>query len=86
MVDICRRKSLAGSPETFLKIVVALLNMLSYSATKMKANNNRSLQLGNNEQAFRGVYRNQDGTWLAMTFTMSKTFKTEAGAVRWFEK
>jgi hypothetical protein len=42
MVDICRRKSLVGSPETFLQIVVALPNMLGYSATKMKANNNQT--------------------------------------------
>ena len=31
-------------------------------------------------------WRNNDGTWLAMTFTKSKTFKTRAGAARWFAK
>jgi len=47
---------------------------------------NKTLDIGNNEQLSRGVFRNIDGTWTAMTFTMSKTFKTEAGALRWFKK
>ncbi|HCE0018992.1 TPA: DUF1391 family protein [Escherichia coli] len=29
---------------------------------------------------------NQDGTFTAMTYTKSKTFKTETGARRWLEK
>lgn len=47
---------------------------------------NMTLDLGNNEQVSRGIFRNNDGTWLAMTFTKSKTFKTRAGAARWFAK
>jgi hypothetical protein len=47
---------------------------------------NKTLNTGNNEQLTRGVFSNKDGTWTAMTFTMSKTFKTEAGAIRWFNK
>lgn len=50
----------------------------------MKANT--IINLGNNEQVARGIFRNADGTWLAMTFTKSKTFKTQAGAARWFAK
>ncbi|MGK3732665.1 DUF1391 family protein [Escherichia coli] len=32
------------------------------------------------------VFPNQDGTFTAMTYTKSKTFKTETGARRWLEK
>ena len=42
-----------------------------------------TLSLGNNETISRGVERQADGTWLALTFTASRTFKTEAGARRW---
>tara|TARA_R110000868_G_scaffold410256_1_gene697788 strand:+ start:951 stop:1115 length:165 start_codon:yes stop_codon:yes gene_type:complete len=47
---------------------------------------NTTLELGNNEQVSRGIFRNENGTWTAMTFTMSKTFKTHHGACRWFKK
>ncbi|EQA1010437.1 DUF1391 domain-containing protein [Escherichia coli] len=33
-----------------------------------------------------GVFPNQDGTFTAMTYTKSKTFKTEGGARRWLVK
>ncbi|EEW2659993.1 DUF1391 domain-containing protein [Escherichia coli] len=33
-----------------------------------------------------GVFPNQDGTFTAMTYTRSKTFKTEAGARRWLTR
>ncbi|MFA8044243.1 DUF1391 family protein [Escherichia coli] len=33
-----------------------------------------------------GVFPNQDGTFTAMTYTKSKSFKTEAGARRWLAK
>ena len=42
-----------------------------------------TLATGNNETLSRGVFRNDDGTWTALTFTQSKTFKTRAGAERW---
>lgn len=45
-----------------------------------------NLNLGNNESATRGVYAQADGTWLAMTFTASKVFKTRAGAEKWLAK
>ena len=44
------------------------------------------LDLGNNESLVKGVFQNDDGTWTAMTYTQSKTFKTEAGAKRWLAK
>ncbi|EJN2310999.1 DUF1391 family protein, partial [Escherichia coli] len=42
-----------------------------------------TLNLGNNESLVCGVFPNLDGTFTAMTYTRSKTFKTEAGARRW---
>jgi len=42
-----------------------------------------TIDLGNNESMSRGIFENADGSFLAMTFTQSKTFKTRAGAERW---
>ncbi len=44
------------------------------------------LNLGNNESLVCGVFPNHDGTFTAMTYTRSKTFKTEAGAHRWLAR
>ncbi|EFX06966.1 hypothetical protein ECO5101_08114 [Escherichia coli O157:H7 str. G5101] len=44
------------------------------------------IDLGNNESLVCGVFPNQDGTFTAMTYTKSKTFKTETGARRWLAK
>ncbi|AYN29971.1 DUF1391 domain-containing protein [Buttiauxella sp. 3AFRM03] len=41
---------------------------------------------GNNETMATGVVNNNNGTWTALTFTKSKTFKTESGANRWFAR
>ncbi|HBA6943383.1 TPA: DUF1391 domain-containing protein [Escherichia coli] len=41
---------------------------------------------GNNESLVCGVFPNQDGTFTAMTYTRSKTFKTKAGACRWLAR
>jgi len=41
------------------------------------------ISLGNNETLARGISKNNDGTFTALTFSASKTFKTYAGAVRW---
>ncbi|EEV6044810.1 DUF1391 domain-containing protein [Escherichia coli] len=35
-----------------------------------------TIDLGNNESLVYGVFPNQDGTFTAMTYTKSKTFKT----------
>lgn len=45
-----------------------------------------TIDLGNNESLVYGVFPNQDGTFTAMTYTKSKTFKTENGARRWLER
>ena len=45
-----------------------------------------TIDLGNNESLVCGVFPNQDGTFTAMTYTKSKTFKTENGARRWLER
>jgi len=41
------------------------------------------IDLGNNEFLNRGVFKNSDGTFTALTFSKSKTFKTQKGAVKW---
>jgi Protein of unknown function (DUF1391) len=41
---------------------------------------NKELNLGNNETVSSGVFPQADGTFLVMTFTRSKAFKTRAGA------
>ncbi len=46
----------------------------------------QKIDLGNNESLVCGVFPNQDGMFTAMTYTKSKTFKTETGARRWLEK
>lgn len=45
-----------------------------------------TIDLGNNESMSRGIFPQADGTFLAMTFTQSKTFKTRAGAERWLAR
>jgi len=44
-----------------------------------------SIDLGNNDSLTRGIFKNADGTFTALTFSSSKTFKTYAGAARWFK-
>ena len=44
---------------------------------------NTTLDLGNNESAVIGIFPQADGTFLAMTSTASKEYKTRRGAVRW---
>ena len=46
----------------------------------------QKLDLGNNESLVKGIFKNDDGTWTALTFAQSKTFKTEAGAKKWLAK
>jgi hypothetical protein len=44
------------------------------------------IDLGNNEQVSTGMFKNSDGTFTAVTFSQSKTFKTQAGAEKWLAK
>lgn len=45
-----------------------------------------TVDLGNNETLSTGITKNSDGTFTALTFTQSKTFKTAKGAEKWLEK
>lgn len=47
---------------------------------------NETIDLGNNETKSRGVFPTADGRFLAMTFSQSKTFKTERSAARWYAR
>lgn len=51
------------------------------AATKVRA-----IDLGNNESLTRGIFDNGDGTYTALTFSQSKTFKTRKGAERWLAR
>jgi len=51
----------------------------------MKTQSTISIDLGNNESLSKGVFANNDGTFTAMTYTQSKTFKTKNGAVKWLQ-
>ena len=52
----------------------------------MDATNSTPLDLGNNETSSRGVSRETDGTFTAFTFSASRNFKTERGALRWLAR
>ena len=43
------------------------------------------IDLGTREIS-RGIYKNNDGTYTAMTFTKSKEFKTLNGAEKWMKR
>mgnify|MGYP003636344684 CR=1 len=47
---------------------------------------NRTFDMGNNERMSVGVFPQADGTFLAMTFSRSKHFKTRKGAERAFAR
>lgn len=46
----------------------------------------KTLNMGNNETLSRGIVKNNDGTFTAMTYSQSKDFKTLKGATKWIEK
>lgn len=58
----------------------------SKQITNRRAKMNKTIDLGNNESASYGVFKNNDGTFTAMTFTKSKDFKTEKGAEKFMDK
>ena len=49
----------------------------------MKTATTTTINLGNNETISRAITANADGTFTAVTFTASKTFRTYAGACKW---
>jgi len=44
------------------------------------------LNTGNGESLVCGVVRNNDGTFTALTYTCSQTFKTQRGATAWLAR
>ena len=44
------------------------------------------LDLGNNETISRAIIEQRDGTFLVLTYSRSKSFKTARGAVNWWKK
>lgn len=44
-----------------------------------------TIDMGNNESISCGIFE-MNGTFTALLFSQSKTFKTHAGAVRWMAK
>jgi hypothetical protein len=46
----------------------------------------KQYDMGNNERLSVGIEKQNDGTYLALTFTKSKYFKTRKGAERWLER
>lgn len=44
------------------------------------------LNLTNNDSKVRGIYKEKDGTFYAMTYHYGKSFKTLKGAEKWFKK
>ncbi len=52
----------------------------------MKGETMKTVQTGNNEYYGVGIALQPDGTYLALTSTKSKYFKTKAGAVKWLKK
>lgn len=47
---------------------------------------NKTFDLGNNETASVGIFDQEDGTFMAMTFSRLKSFKTRKGAEAWLVK
>ena len=47
---------------------------------------NTIIDTGNNEKISTGIYKNNNDTYTAMTFTKSKDFKTLKGAEKWLNK
>jgi len=45
-----------------------------------------TIGLGNNESASIGIFAERDGTYLALTLSSSRTFKTHIGAERWLAR
>jgi hypothetical protein len=46
----------------------------------------KTICTGNNETLSKGIFPQVNGTYLALTFSASKVFKTLAGAQRWMAR
>ncbi len=47
---------------------------------------NKTFDLGNNESVSVGVFQEDDGTFIVLSRTRSRAFKTRAGAERWLRR
>lgn len=45
-----------------------------------------TINLGNNETISRGIMKQPDGSFLALTFSKSKYFSTKRGAEKWLQR
>lgn len=45
-----------------------------------------NIDLGNNESLTRGIFKNNNGTYTALSWSQSKTFKTYNGAYKWLTR
>ena len=61
-------------------------NTTTENTMSNKTPKNVTIDLGNNESMSAGVFPQADGSFLAMTFSQSKHFKTRGGADRWFAR
>jgi len=68
------------------RLILRIMTTNTKGETTMKKATTVKLDLENNEEISQGVNKNSDGTYTAMTFTRSKTFKTKKGAVRWLSR
>ncbi|HEX2679614.1 MAG TPA: DUF1391 family protein [Polyangiales bacterium] len=48
------------------------------------ANKTRTVDMGNSESVTLGVVKQTDGTYLALTYSRSKSFKRERNAWAWY--
>ena len=51
-----------------------------------EGNETMQIELGNNESATVGIVEQSDGSFLALTFSKSREFKTRKGAIKWLAK
>ena len=65
--------------------MAAILNSLKRNNADNWRVKMKTLNTGNNESLVKGVFANNDGTFTAVAFTQSKTFKTAKGANKWMQ-
>lgn len=65
---------------------VKSVDLVANPATTKTIFESEKLDQGNNETLSRGIEKNNDGTYTALTYSNSKTFKTLAGAKKWMNE
>ena len=56
------------------------------NTTSQQPSESNIIDLDNGETVRRGIFAQDDGTFLAMTFTKAKVFKTLKGAEKWYAR